>query len=66
MKDEEIMASLYRGIDLIVHMKKEMDPETKKWRRFIDEVLYDPDEKQKYADVPSPFSQIETEKKEYA
>jgi hypothetical protein len=47
-------------------MKKEMDPETKKWRRFIDEVLYDPDEKQKYADVPSPFSQRETEKKEYA
>ncbi len=66
MRDEEIMASLYRGIDLIVHMKKEMDPETKKWRRFIDEVLYDPDEKQKYADVPSPFAWIETEKKEHA
>jgi type IV secretion system protein VirB11 len=61
MKDEEIMASLYRGIDLVVHMKKEMDPDTKKWQRFIDEVLYDPDEKLKYADVPSPFKE-----KEYA
>jgi type IV secretion system protein VirB11 len=63
MKDEEIMASLYRGIDLIVHCKKEKDPETGKWRRFIDEVLYDPDEKLKYADVPSPFKDRE---KEYA
>jgi type IV secretion system protein VirB11 len=61
MKDEEIMASLYRGIDMIVHMKKEMDPKTRKWRRFINEVLYDPDEKLKYADVPSPFKE-----KEYA
>ena len=63
MKDEEIMASLYRGIDLIVHCKKEKNPETGEWDRFIDEVLYDPDEKLKYADVPSPFKERE---KEYA
>lgn len=59
MNTHEIMASLYRGIDLIVHCKKEKDPATGKWRRFIDEVLYDPDEKEKYADVPSPFKNRE-------
>src|SRR5579859_5188692 len=55
MNSDEIMASLYRGIDLIVHCKKERDPATGKWRRFIDEVLYDPDEKERFANVPSPI-----------
>ena len=59
MDNHEIMASLHRGIDLIVHCKKEKDPATGRWRRFIDEVLYDPDEKEKYADVPSPFKNKE-------
>lgn len=59
METKEIMASLYRGVDLIVHCKKEKDPSTGKWRRFIDEVLYDPEMKEKFADVPSPFSHKE-------
>jgi type IV secretion system protein VirB11 len=56
---DEIMASLVKGIDLIVHCKSEQDPQTGRTRRFIDGVLYDPDEKEKYASVPSPIQRKE-------
>lgn len=59
MDSKEIMAALYRGIDLIVHCKKEKDPATGKWRRFIGEVLYDPEMKEVVASVPSPFKHRE-------
>lgn len=55
MDSYEITAALHRDIDLIVHCQKEKDPVTGEWRRFIDEVLYDPDAREKYAAVPSPF-----------
>lgn len=62
LDDREVMASLYRGIDLIVHCKKEMDPETGRMRRFIDEVLYDPEMKDRFDDVPRPSNR----EREYA
>lgn len=49
MKDEEVMASLYRSIDVVAYCERHGD------QRYIAEVLYDPELRDRYASVPSPF-----------
>jgi type IV secretion system protein VirB11 len=54
MADADIMASLYRSIDVIAYCVRDGDN-----RRYIKEVLYDPELKDRYSSAPTVFHERE-------
>ena len=50
LRDEDVAASLYRSIDVVAYCRREGDV------RYVDQILYDPQLKERHAGVRSPFA----------
>ena len=53
LNDNDVMASLYRSIDVVVYCARDGD------KRHIEQILYDPSMKERYANHNSPFAASE-------